>query len=174
VGRQSNFVSVIATLSILALVYGSAQAQPQGRNGHREGPVHRQPEFKSTRDRWFSLSPEDRQTFRRNAERWMQMGPEERNRLREREQLHRDQLKREADKALRDAGLRLDQERRDLFEQRYLQERRRIERELRQEAEAKRHEQLPALQERLKKEFQETSPAGSSTTSPATSVTPKK
>ncbi len=94
--------------------------------------------------------------------------------MRERERVRREQLQREADKALRDAGLRLDQEKRDLFEQRYLQERRRIERELRQEVEAKRHEQLPALQERLKKEFQEPSPAGTSTSAPAASLTPKK
>jgi hypothetical protein len=161
-------------LSIFVLVCGSAQAQPQGLNGRREAPVRRRTEFKTTRDRWFSLSPEERQTFQRNAERWMQMGPEERNRMRERERLRHEQLKREAEKALRDAGLRLDQEKRDLFEQRYLQERRRIERELRQEAEAKRHEQLPALQERLKKEFQEPSPAGTSTSAPAASVTPKK
>src|SRR5207244_11869153 len=134
VGRQSNFVSVSATLSIFALVGDFAQAQPQGPNGrHREGSFRRQPAFKGTRERWFSLSPEDRQTFRRNAERWMQMGPEERNRMRERERVRREQLQREADKALRDAGLRLDQEKRDLFEQRYLQERRRIERELRQD-----------------------------------------
>ena len=94
--------------------------------------------------------------------------------MREREQLRHEQLQREADKALREAGLRLDQEKRELFEQRYLQERRRIERELRQEVEAKRHEQLPALQERLKKEFQEPSPAVTSTSAPAASVTPKK
>ena len=94
--------------------------------------------------------------------------------MRERERLRREQLKREAEKALREAGLRLDQEKRDLFEQRYLQERRRIERELRQEVEAKRHEQLPALQERLRKEFQEPSPGGTSTFAPAASVTPKK
>jgi hypothetical protein len=161
-------------LSIFVLVCGSAQAQPQGPKGHREGSFRRQPAFKNTRDRWFSLSPEDRQTFRRNAERWIQMGPEERNRMRERERLRHEQLQREADKALREAGLRLDQEKRELFEQRYLQERRRIERELRQEVEAKRHEQLPALQERLRREFQEPSPGVTSTSAPAASVTPKK
>jgi len=161
-------------LSIFVLLCGSAQAQPQAPNGRREGPVRRKTEFKSTRDRWFSLSPEDRQTFRRNAERWMQMGPEERNRMRERERLRREQLKREAEKALHEADLRLDQEKRDLFEQRYLQERRKIERELRREVEAKRHEQLPALQERLKKEFQEPSPAVTLPSTPAVSVTPKK
>ncbi len=94
--------------------------------------------------------------------------------MREREEVHREQLKREAEKALREAGLRLDQQKRDLFEERYLQERRRIERDLRQEVETKRQQQLPVLQERLKKEFQETSPKATSASTPAVSATPKK
>lgn len=96
--------------------------------------------------------------------------------MRQREISRRERLKREADDALRDAGLRLDQQRRDLFEQRYLQERRRIERELIQETEARRRQQLPALNERLKKEFQDTTtaPSVTSTAGPANSATPKK
>jgi hypothetical protein len=120
------------------------------------------------------MPPEDRQTFRRNAERWMQMGPEERKVLREREKVYRDRVKLEVDGALRDSGLRLEGEKRDQFEQRYLQERRRIEHALRQETEAKRQEQLPALRERLKKEFQEPSPSVPSTSAPAVSTSPKK
>ena len=132
--------------------------------------------FRGTVERWKALSPEDRMVFRRNAERWMQMTPQERNLMRDREHLRRERIKREADEALRDAGLRLDQERRDLFEQRYLQERRRIERELNQEVEAKRRAQLPALNERLKKEFQDNSaaPAVPATSVPATSAAPRK
>jgi hypothetical protein len=120
------------------------------------------------------MPPEDRQIFRRNAERWMQMGPEERKVLRERDRVYRERVKIEADAALRDSGLRLEGEKRDQFEQRYLQERRLIEHELRQETEAKRQEQLPALRERLKKEFQEPSPAATSTSAPAGSASPKK
>ena len=103
----------------------------------------------------------------------MKMGPEERKVLREREQAYRLRVKLEVDAALRDSGLRLEGEKREQFEQRYLQERRRIEYELRQETEAKRQQQLPALQERLKREFQEprsiTSPSA-----PAASTSPKK
>jgi len=113
--------------------------------------------------------------FQRNAERWMQMGPEERMIMREREKIYRARVTREVDTALRDSGLRLDAERRAQFEQRYLQERRRIEHLLRQEVESKRQEQLPALQERLKKEFTEQLPSTSATTSgPAVSASPKK
>jgi hypothetical protein len=120
------------------------------------------------------MSPEDRQVFRRNAERWMQMSAAERNLMRAREKVHREELKREADAALRDEGLRLDQQKRQLFEQRYLQERRRMERALRQEVEAKRKQELPALNDRLKKEFQQSSPNTKSTPTPAPSASPKK
>ncbi len=103
----------------------------------------------------------------------MKMGPEERKVLREREQAYRARVKLEVDAALRDSGLRLEGEKREQFEQRYLQERRRIEHELRQETEAKRQQQLPVLQERLKKEFQE--PASiTSPSAPAASTSPKK
>lgn len=112
--------------------------------------------------------------FRRNAERWMQMGPSERALMREREVLRRARIKQESEAALHDAGLRLDQQRRELFEQRYLQERRKIERELLQETEAKRKQELPVLNDRLRKEFQETSPAGAATSKPANSASPKR
>ena len=120
------------------------------------------------------MPPEDRQIFRKNAERWMQMGPEERRIMREREKAYRDRVKVEVDAALHDSGLHLEGEKRAQFEQRYLQERRRIEHALRQETESKRQEQLPALRERLKKEFQEPSPSVTSTTAPAASSSPKK
>jgi len=102
----------------------------------------------------------------------MQMGPEERIIMREREKIYRAQVSREVDAALRDSGLRLEGEKRAQFEQRYLQERRRIEHSLRQEIESKRQQQLPVLQERLKKEFSEPSAAAAS--APAASTSPKK
>lgn len=92
--------------------------------------------------------------------------------MRNREQMRRERIKNEAEAVLRDSGLSLDQTKRNLFQERYLQERRRIDRELRQEYEARRQQQL----ERLKKEFQppQNSPGVSSTTTPAISVPPKR
>lgn len=86
------------------------------------------------------------------------MNPEQRNILREREKVRRQQMKNEAEAALRDAGIRVDPNARDQFESRYFQERKRIERDLRQEVEAKRQQQLNELKERLKTEFQSPSP----------------
>jgi len=166
VGRRSKSLIAVGLLSGSLAICVTVEAQPG--SGHRNAAG-----FKNMRERWNSLSPEDRQVFRRNAERWMQMSPEERNLMRMREQLHRAKLKQEADAALRDAGLRLDQQKRELFEQRYLQERQKIERELSDEAEAKRKQQLPELNDRLKKEFQETNSTGKSASSPASSAAPK-
>ena len=104
----------------------------------------------------------------------MQMGPDERKILREREKIYRQRVQSEVDAALRDSGLRLEGEKRTQFEQRYLQERRRIEHSIRQDIESKRQQELPALQERLKKEFQEPSPAAGSTSAPSGSSSPKK
>ena len=84
----------------------------------------------------------------------MRMSPEERNILRQRENLRQAQIKRETEAALRDSGLRLDQEKRSQFESRYMQERRRIEQALRQQIETERQKEIPALIQQLKREFQ--------------------
>jgi Protein of unknown function (DUF3106) len=137
-------------------------------------PPRHVPNLNNPRDRWITMPPEDRQIFQRNAERWMQMSPEERKLMRERDKIYRARVKLEVDQALHDSGLHLDGEKRTQFEQRYLEERRRMEHALREETEAKRLQQLPAIQERLKKEFQEPSPSISSTSGPAASTSPKK
>ena len=174
--RYANVVAIIGSLSISLASSASVRAQPPGSHGFNQarGIPRHGPQIKTPRERWLALPPEDRQVFRRNAERWMQMNPEERKTMRERDRVYRERIKHEVDSVLRDSGLRLEGEKRELFEQRYIQERRRMERALHQEIEAKRNEQLPALNERLKKEFQEPSSPGTSTSSPATSIAPKK
>jgi hypothetical protein len=170
VDRKANFVKVIATFSIFASLCALAQAQPQRSGGRQQAAPHsvRPPPGQSTQQRWLSLPPAARQDFRRNAERWKRMGPEERNLLRQRENLRRAQIKRETETALRDSGLPLDQEKRSQFESRYVQERRRMERTLRQQIENERQQQLPALIQQLKREFQ-LEPNGSATAKPAES-----
>jgi hypothetical protein len=161
---------------ILVLGSGLAGAQPHGQQGKagRVGAPHRAPNINGPRERFMALPPQDRQIFQRNAERWMQMGPEERMIMREREKVYRARLSKEVDAALRDSGLHLEGEKRAQFEQRYLQERRRIEHSLREEVENKRQQELPGIQERLKKEFSEPSPSGTSVAAPAASTSPKK
>jgi hypothetical protein len=176
--RHFNFVGAIASSAIAILSAAQADAQPHGQQGMSgramPPPPHRAPTFANPRERWLAMPPQDRQIFQRNAERWMQMGPEERKIMREREKIYRAQVSQEVDTALRNSGLHLEGEKRAQFEQRYLQERRRIEHSLRQEIESRRQQQLPVIQERLKKEFAEPSPATASTSGPAGSTSPKK
>lgn len=175
-GRRFNLVSAVAALSIFASAFGFAQGPSRGRHGggleRNHGAVHRP----LVRERFQQLSPEERQVFRRNAERWLQMNPEQQKLLRERYKIHQQQLQKEAEAALRQSGLRLDQNARDQFETRYLQERRRMERELREQFEAKRDQALPQLNDRLKNEFQarQSTPAAKSSATPAASTTPNR
>ena len=107
--------------------------------------------------------------FRRNAERWMRMSPQERQIMRQRETLRYERIRRETEAAVRDSGLLLDQQRRDLFESRYMQERRKMEQALRQQIEAERQQQLPALIQQLRKEFQPQQSNGTATAKPTQS-----
>ena len=109
--------------------------------------------MQTPRERWLALPPAAQQRFRLNAERWMQMSPEERNIMREREKVRRERIKRETEAAVRDSGLRLSPQEQALFESRYIQERQKMERALRQQIDAEREQELSALMQQLKKEF---------------------
>jgi hypothetical protein len=122
----------------------------------------------------MAMPPAARQNFQRNAERWLRMSPAERNVMRQRENLRRETIRRETDAALRDSGLRLSPGERAQFESRYIQERRKVERALRQQIEAERQQQLPALIQELKKEFQIDQPAKAPATKSVGSPKPKK
>lgn len=121
------------------------------------------------RERWLAMPPDARQNFRRNAEIWMQMTPEQRNLMRQRENMRRQIITREADAAVRDSGLHLSPQERAQFESRYIQERQKVEQSLRQQIEAQRQKEIPALIQQLKKEFQIDQPNKSSVTKPAAS-----
>jgi hypothetical protein len=174
VGRR-NYIAIGAAVALSILVSGSTFAQgsphsPRKRGGGGGFGQRRHEVRGGPRERFYQLSPEERQTFQKNAERWLQMDPQQRQLLRERERVRREHMKREAEAAMRQLDLRLDQKARAQFEERYLQERRRIERELRQEVEAKRQRELPQLNERLKGEFQPRQASPSASVSPTGST----
>jgi hypothetical protein len=132
-------------------------------------PIQPRQQAQPFRDQWRQMPPEDRQRFKSNVERWLALPPEERRVLREREGIRRERLQREADEAMRATGLQLEAEKRAQFEQRYVEERRRIDRALREELRQKRERELAPVVERLKKEFsdgQRSSPGGSASSSP--------
>src|SRR4030095_13422714 len=184
-GKKSPPCKLNVALCAFALFCSAAQAQPQthrpvGRR--RAGPPHgrppsgppRGPAPQSIRERWMAMPPDARQNFQRNAERWLRVSPAERNVMRQRENLRRETIRRETDAALRESGLKLNPQERAQFESRYIQERRKVERTLRQQIEAERQQELPALIQQLKKEFQIDQPAKGPVTKPAASPKPKK
>src|ERR1051326_3082598 len=178
-GKKSRLFRLIAASSVLAFSCAAAQAQPQGQS-HRAmgrpstGAPRLPPSGPSIRERWLALPPQARQNFQRNAERWMRMSPEERNLMRQRENLRRETIKRETEAALRDSGLHLSPQERAEFESRYIQERRKVEQSLRQQIEAEREKELPALIQQLKREFQIDQPARTPVTKAAQSPNPKR
>ena len=114
------------------------------------------------------MPPDARQNFQRNAQLWMQMSPEQRNLMRQRENLRRQMITRDADAAVRDSGLQLNPQERARFESRYVQERRKVEQTLRQQIETERQKEIPALIQQLRKEFQLDEP-GKNSAKPAAS-----
>ena len=123
----------------------------------------------SVRERWLAMPPDARQNFQRNAELWMRMTPEQRNLMRQRENMRRQIITREADAAVRDSGLQLNPQERARFESRYIQERRKVEQSLRQQIETERQKEIPALIQQLRKEFQIDEPGKSPATKPPAS-----
>jgi hypothetical protein len=122
----------------------------------------------------MAMPPAARQNFQRNAERWLRMSPAERNVMRQRENLRRETIRRETEAALRDSGLRLNPQERAQFESRYIQERRKVERTLRQQIDAERQKEIPELIQQLKREFQIDQPNKAPATKPGESPKPKK
>ena len=116
------------------------------------------------------MPPDARQTFQRNAELWMQMTPEQRNLMRQRENVRRQIITRDADAAVRDSGLQLSPQERARFESRYIQERRKVEETLRQQIETERQKEIPALIQQWRKEFQLDEPNKGSASKPAPSA----
>src|SRR5438067_1978628 len=176
-GRTSQLCKLVVALSVFALSCAAAQAQPQSHRPVGRPPVgapHGRPPAQNARERLLAMPPGVRQNFERNAERWLRMSPEERNVLRQRENLRRETIRRETEAALRDSGLRLNPQERAQFESRYIQERRRVERGLRQQIESERQQQLPALIQELKKEFQIDQPTKAPASKPVESPKPKK
>ncbi len=99
------------------------------------------------------LPPEERAVFTRNLKRWSQMTFEERQTLRRQAGERRQRMVEEMEGALRESGLHLDNDRREVFMLRYGQERRKLERDLQAKIAAERARRTPEIIERLKKEF---------------------
>lgn len=117
------------------------------------------PEFGNVRRALEALAPEQRQRFVENLKRWSNLPPEEKKALADRDGFRRKKMTEDIDAAIRNAGVELEGERRALFAKRYVEERRKLEEQLRKELEEKREPMLKELTARLKAEFSANAPA---------------
>jgi len=114
-------------------------------------------------------SAEQQQKFLENLHRWQALSPEEREVLRQRQRLNEKKREESIAEAYQKSGLHLNEEQRQQFRKRYLQERSKLEEQLLKEIQEARQAGNTAIVERLKKEFaSNSSGAGPSTGSPAT------
>src|SRR5882724_11786309 len=147
-GKIGQPCKLFVGLAAFALCCAYAQAQPKQHRGPAGRPPpmaapHGAPSGPSVKDRWLAMPPDARQNFRRNADLWMQMTPEQRNLMRQRENMRRQIITRDADAAVRDSGLQLNPQERARFESRYIQERRKVEQSLRQQVQTERQKEIP-------------------------------
>jgi hypothetical protein len=100
-----------------------------------------------------ALSPEQRKRFEENFSKWANLPPEEKKSLRHRDEIRRKRMAQEIDEAVEKSGLTLDATQKVQFAQRYAEERRKLEEELRKEMDEKRQPRLDVIVGQLAKEF---------------------
>jgi hypothetical protein len=111
------------------------------------------PDADKAREAFRNMSPEERERWSKRIREWAEMPPEKKKSLADREEFFRKKIKEDIDAAIVKTGLTLNDEQKKLFAERYLDERRKIESELRKEMEEKRGPRVDAMIDKLKEEF---------------------
>ena len=181
-GAMKPFLTSVALLAA-ALPTTPAQTPPEspasppprrpgwfgGDHGDLRRPEGGGPEaekFENVRKAIEALTPEQRKRFQENFLRWSNLSPEEKKSLADREIFRRKKIAEEINAALKDSGLELDAERRELFARRYGEERHRIEEQLHKELDEKRQPLIKAIIAKLKAEFSTAPPSPGATPRP--------
>jgi hypothetical protein len=111
------------------------------------------PDAEKAREAFRNMSPEERERWTKRFREWAEMPPEKKKSLADREEYFRRKIREDIDAAIQKTGLTLDEDQTKLFSERYLDERRKIESELRKEMDEKRGPRVDAMIEKLKVEF---------------------
>jgi len=105
------------------------------------------------RQAFQQMNPEERQRWVQRLKEFSDLSPEKKKELFERGEYFRHKMREDVEAALRDSGLNLTDEQKKKFADRYFEERRGIEEELRKQMEELRRPKIQALVEKLKQEF---------------------
>lgn len=160
----------------LAVVVSPAFAEPDApeKKKRKNFEPTPSPEFANVRKALDALTPDQRKRFQENFLRWSNLPPEEKKVLRDRQEVQKRFMQQELDAAIQETGLQLDGERRAQFIQRYGEERKKIEEQLRKEMQEKRRPLVKDLLARLKAEFSSPAPVVAPTDPTLAPATPPK
>jgi hypothetical protein len=120
---------------------------------HKRRSVFAGPDAEKAREAFRNMSPEERERWTKRIREWTEMPPEKKKALADREEFFRRKINEDIDAAIVKSGLTLSEEQKKQFGERYLDERRKIESELRKEMEEKRGPRVDAMIDKLKQEF---------------------
>lgn len=130
--------------------HAEASKPADNRDADRKAAEAHAAEARKEAARLDQLPPDERAAYQRNLPLWRQLPVEERQDIRQQAD---ERVRQEIDKAYQESGLTLDRDQREVFDLRYRQERRRLERELQEKVNAERTRRLAEVTERLKTEF---------------------
>jgi hypothetical protein len=121
------------------------------------------PDAEKARQAMQQLTPEERQHFLQRMKEFAELPPEKKKEIFERGEYFRRKMREDVDAAIKESGLNLSDEQKKKFADRYFEERKTIEEELRKQMEEFRKPKLHVLVEKLKQEFASQSSGSNST-----------
>ena len=145
------FAAALPALAAAGDAGNPAAASPAPPNLRR--PLIGSPDFQKAREAMRELTPEERKKWIENFRRWQDLPPPAKQALLDRQEQFQKRMREDLDNALKQSGLQLNDEQRKRFAERYTEERRRIEEDLRRQMEEQRRPRVDALVEKLKLEF---------------------
>jgi hypothetical protein len=164
---------VVAGFTVGAPVFAEpppkSDTPPEGNPGKRRGEMS--PEFENVHKAIDALTPEQRKRFQENFVRWSNMSPEAKKALRDRDEFRRKRMAEDVEAAIRGLGFELDKDRSEQFTKRYVEERRKLEEQMRREMDEKRQPLVKEMLARLKQEFS-AQPGATPAAPPAPASTP--
>jgi hypothetical protein len=128
---------------------GNKPGGPRKDWGFPGGPV----DAEKAREAFKNMSPEERERWMRRFRDWADMPPERKKSLADREEFFKRKMREDVEAAQKELGFELNEDQKKLFSERYVEERRKVEEELRREMEASRGPKVKALIEKLRQEF---------------------
>jgi hypothetical protein len=157
-------VDPLATPAPAAKTTPGPQSRFEGRHdgeGRREGEGFGQrrpgffggPEAEKSRQAFQQMSPEQRERFMTGLKQFAELPPEKKMEIFQRSEYLRKKIAEDIETAIKESGLNLSADNKKKFTERYMEERKKIEEDLRKEMEELRKPKVAALIEKLKHEF---------------------